>query len=137
MYLTPELKSYYLKELEAVEQLPEGDFWALDNGTHKALAAINAHSDYQTIYSKRFAYPSDGTLPLFYNSYIDIAFSERAQLELQNTLDRIASEFHPQSRSVKLLHPETNSIDEHSDIGCRANPDYFRIFSFPNRNRIS
>lgn len=77
MYLTKELKKYYLEALSEVEN-SDNEFWKLDEGIKIHLDVINKNERIQTLYSKSGKY-----LGGYQNeSYLVFTYSKVVELKL-------------------------------------------------------
>ena len=53
LYLTDELKQYYMTDFEQLLAYKKSDFWDIDHGLADVLVKINDSPNLQTIYSKK------------------------------------------------------------------------------------
>ena len=53
-YLTRELKEYYITDFQKLLSFKDSEFWDIDEGLIDILIQINANTNVQTLYSKRY-----------------------------------------------------------------------------------
>lgn len=131
VYLTSELKSYYINDFNLVLSLST-DFWGIDNGLKDILININKNSAVQTLYSKKH----DFHKPSFeQQSYLKIAYTKEVELELfrftipeflilfnTDEYQKFSYFFEPPTLNANYRNGEINF-----NIGCIINEKYFFI----------
>lgn len=127
MFLTNELKNYYNTDFSKLLEI-KSDSWALDPGLKNPLININSHPNLASLHSKKYNPPKESSG----KSYLHLGFSELVKDDLKTILEEVKSEFQDISKiQLELRDPKDNlnySKDFRLDIGCKRNPDYFRIF---------
>lgn len=85
IFLTPELKSYYLAELNKAKQIKDKD-WDIDKGLIHILDEINLNPNIQTILSKRSENLNRDNV-----SYLHLAHTKESYHNLNNALENVKS----------------------------------------------
>jgi hypothetical protein len=132
-YLTKESKSKYRKDFEVLTSFKESEFWDLDEGVLSALTEINKLDCLHTLYSRRDA--SFNEFALERESYLQIAFTKEVEAQLLDVLNEVRASFQSDDCEIEILKepPLDNPNVEngsHSPLGCRNDPDYFRLYSY-------
>jgi len=104
MYLTPELKTYYQKELQKCTECKDTT-WDLDKGLLSILTNINKNPNIQTILSKK---PENIILGNNYSalSYLHITFSENVKTKLIKILNKLYDKFKKEDVQLYLIEDE-------------------------------
>ncbi len=131
IYLTPELKSYYINDFNSVITLST-DFWGIDNGLKDVLININKSSAIQTLYSKKHDFHKTS---FEYESYLIIAYKKEVELELfrfvipEFLILFNTNEYQKFSYSFELpvLNSNYRNGESHFNIGCINNEKYFFV----------
>lgn len=131
-YLTPELKSYYMKDFEE-KVIPNTDSsWKLDEGILEYLKKINENPMIQTLYSKKFG-PSSSMLSSS-KSYLYFTYAEEVEDVLFKDLipvilSRYSSKDEESVCYYGFDYPELR-MDDHDvviDLGCTKDGKYFNV----------
>jgi hypothetical protein len=130
-YLDSTLKEYYRKDWKEVLKC-EDSSWVLDDQLVAEICTeINTHPNFATLYSKRFQF-SNGEFSVDKKSYLQLAYSKSVQVSLKHFLERMKLS-HNQENSLTISfstdynYRNANSIKKDSRLGCRNNPDYFKV----------
>ncbi len=127
MYLTTELKSYYVEDFRKLQKITD-PYWKLDSGVIDPCLKINASKNFRTLFSK---YSNDIGWSVDIISYLRLAYTKSGETLLKNEIIPIMTSLF--SDNVKLNYyfkePEDNEVSDYLHIGCFTNPDYFRIKS--------
>ena len=130
-YLNSKLKEYYTKDWAEVLKSDEPG-WILDDKlVAESCSKINASPHFATLYSKRFRYRI-GEFSTRKKSYLQLAYAESVKRTLNNCLERMKLSYREEDTltvldSTNYNYRNPNSIREESRLGCRNNPDYFKV----------
>jgi hypothetical protein len=131
LYLTRERKEQYMLDFEKVLAISNDEFWDIDNGIKEILIRINSDENYQTLYSKKYTI-EDGDFNLGGHSYLEITTTQKSWRKLLEIFKEVKSVLVDKKVTVKIeeLSPQDNpclNINSRIEIGCKVDPDYFRI----------
>ena len=133
IYLTKELKEYYLDDFVRNLIPCANPSWKLDGNLLSSLKKINVNPNIQTLYSKRSSF----TNPIDNSSYLEFTYFREVELVIfREIFPPFVTIFNDGSYGTKCIYafnpPMDNSVfsettDSSCLIGCRVNPDYFRV----------
>jgi len=130
-YLTKELKDYYIADFQKLLSFSDSEFWDIDEGLVDILIQINANSEVQTLYSKRYK-PKPEYLATETDSYLEIAFTKELEPELISRLAKLKADFVCTNAVLTFsVQNPLNNVNVKPEpkilLGCTTNPNYFMI----------
>jgi len=132
IYLTNELKEYYMKDFHEYVLASKHGFWALDPGIRNYLISINNSPVIQTLYSKKADPLKFGS----YESYIELAYFQHVELKIfREIIPTLLNEYNKMAESTLTCvfqQPQENPNyggEKQFGLGCIDNKDYFFINS--------
>lgn len=132
IYLTRNLKEYYMVDFDSNVLTSSDEFWALDNGLKDLLIQINKNIHVQTLYSKKRQF--GGMLDML-GSYIQIAYTGDVELKIFREIIPyflVCYNTKDQSKFNYMFLPPVVSSDDNLnelDLGCLTDINYFNINS--------
>lgn len=131
VYLDPELKAYYMADFNYLLQEEKDLYWQLDAGIKACLIAINQNPGLQTLYSKLFQADKDGFIDPI--SYLRLAFVPDLEKPVQQICIELIHALDGRDAQVNVSPEdglENRIYKADSPMGCKNNPDYFRVKHF-------
>lgn len=128
LYLTDELKQYYMTDFRQLLAYKKSDFWDIDDGLADVLVKINDSPNLQTIYSKKLT-PKQDSFGTLRNSYLYLIYRKTIKKKLLSSLQEIARSFKDEI-TIEERAPKANpqkSNDKLKGIGCIDNQNYFNV----------
>jgi len=137
IYLTPELKEYYMKDFNENVLTCQHESWRLDAAVADLLIQINDNSHIQSLYSKccgRPVFTSDGN-----ESYLEFAYSKEFEAKIIEDFQGILAKYVSQKYqkcTLELSAPKENSNWRFNDVespikmACLTDKNYFMINHF-------
>jgi len=122
VYLTKEIKEYYMNDFTKNVVNCSDKYWGLDKGLLKICTDINKNNNVQTVYSRRY---SGGKYRQ--NSYLWILISESV---LEETIDKFYYDCKTKLKSIGIecYEPPEPIINNREDITnlCLTDPNYLQ-----------
>jgi hypothetical protein len=120
MYLTPELKAYYMQDFNENVLNCQDDFWKLDDNLRDLFIKINKNKNVQTLYSRRMNTTTDpNDVSMLY-----ILYSAKTPLKrlkaFQKEIFKSVPSFRGGYRNVNA------DLDMNIKMGCMNDKDYFK-----------
>ncbi|TNE78775.1 MAG: hypothetical protein EP332_13450 [Bacteroidetes bacterium] len=131
LYLSPELKAYYMADFDYLLKEERDLYWQLDAGIQEVLVAINENPGLQSLYSKLFQADKDGFIEPI--SYLRLAFIPELEKKVQNVYIELIQALDGREAQVTISLEdgmENRIFKADSPMGCKNNPEYFRIKHF-------
>lgn len=127
-YLTPELKTYYMKDFNENVLTCTDPYWKLDEGLKEILIAINKFPNIQTLYSKK-CNELIGENPI---SYLILAVHKRQAFKLITVFDKIKTQETNLiiTQPNNMYAPDIKQIPNAKHLACLADKDFFNITQF-------
>ncbi len=131
IYLTPELKAYYMDDFNNNDLKEIDPFWKLDDGIKDYLISINNNPNIQTLFSKKkqFYKPSSEN-----DCYIEFCYSQKIEQHIFKTLIPELNKTYNYDGDERLYYifefPKENIVYSEktaSRLGCKNNKDFFRV----------
>jgi len=133
IYLTPELKAYYMKDFTENVLNCQDDFWKLDADLINALTAINENKNIQTLYSKRHSHQK----PIGSDeSYIMFAYTREVEQQLFKQIIPDITAKHCWSvgfdettcyYAFRYPEPKAEAVESGVGLACTEDKSYFNI----------
>lgn len=133
IYLTPELKDYYMRDFENNILTIRHELWKLDDGLINILIEINKNKNIQTLYSKWW---SNSFTSMTSESYLTFCYTKQIELNLfrfvipellirQNNINKsmVSYCFYYPKPNANYHENEPTEID----LLCITDPNYFNI----------
>ncbi len=131
IYLNPELKAYYMADFDYLLNSVEDDFWKIDSGLTELLVRINQNEGLQTLYSKKIQdVKTDFLNPI---SYLRLAFVPDLEKPVQQICIELIQALDGREAQVNVSPEdglENRIYKADSPMGCKNNPDYFKVKHF-------
>ena len=138
IYLSEELKEYYMKDFNEKVLTCDDDFWDLDEGLKELLININANPRVQTLYSKYLGNNFGSR-----KSYLEFAYSKEIEQKLLVNLQELTNKYtsneeddnyaEDETCKYKLCSPKENANADGDNsmsvikLASAIDPNYFMV----------
>lgn len=130
IYLTPELKSYYMSDFNSNVLNQTNEFWGLDNGVKDHLIKINSNPHMQTLYSRKRQFKE--WIEMF-GSYIEFTYTKDVELKIfREIIPFFLANYNTKDKSkFSYLYipprPNPNKDESSLSLGCLNDKNYFNV----------
>jgi hypothetical protein len=121
MYLTTELKAYYMQDFNKNVLNCQDDFWKLDDNLRDLFIKINKNQNVQTLYSRRMNTTTDPNKV----SMLWILYSAKTSIKTFKAFKKEITKSVPSFRGGYNYHLHTD-FDNKVKMGCMNDKKYFK-----------